>query len=105
MKKTDFIINGQSVSYQIAEDGYDIFLGENKWIAQHEPYIPYADLGYEGSCLRQLEEITATSKEYEDTPDYETRLSALEEENAMLSATLDDILTNVIPAVTGESEV
>ena len=54
--------------------------------------------------MKQIEELcTPVTPEPTDT---EKRLSALEEENEMLSATLDDILTNVIPAMAAnESEV
>lgn len=106
MKNTDYIINEKTVSYDISEDGYDIYLGSQKWITQHEPYIPYPNLSYEESCLKQIEEICNPAEPQED--ETQQRLSALEEENAELSATLDDILTNVIPAMmagtTEESE-
>lgn len=105
MITTNYVINGQGVSYEIFENGYNIHLGEKLWITQQEPYIPYSSLGYEGSCLKQIEELTNQPDTEEVSSDYEIRLSALEEENAMLYATLDDILTNIIPAVTGESEV
>lgn len=105
MKKTDYTFNGSTVGYEVADDGYDIYLGDKKWITQHEPYIPYPSLGYEGSCLKQIEDLCAPRPDGIPEQTMEERLSALEEENAMLSATLDDILTNVIPMMTGESEV
>lgn len=107
MTKTEYIINGQEVSYNVTEDGYDVYLGSKPWISQHEPHIPYSELGYEEGCLKQIEQLVTSQTEPEEEAgsDYESRLSALEEENAMLYATIDDILMNVIPSMTGESEV
>lgn len=105
MKQTEYKFNGQALSYEILEDGYNIYLDDSLWITQPEPHIPYPSLGYEGSCLKQIEELCAPRPEGVPEQTMEERLSALEEENAMLSTTLDDILTNVIPMMTGESEV
>lgn len=66
MNATDYTINGQSVSYSVEENGYTIYLGEKAWISQHEPYIPYPSLGYEQSCLKQIEEL-ATPIEVDNT--------------------------------------
>ena len=63
MKATDYIINGQTISYTVEENGYTIYLGEKAWISQHEPYIPYPELGYEKACLKQIEEIARASEE------------------------------------------
>lgn len=63
MKTTDYTINGQSVSYTVEEDGYTIYLGEKVWISQYEPYIPYPNLGYEQSCLKQIEELATLNEE------------------------------------------
>ena len=103
MKVTEFMKGGEKLGYTLSEDGYDIYFGDKLTLSQHEPYIPYPSLGYEGSCLKQIEEMCSEPEAAPDT--MEQRLSALEEENAMLSSTLDDILTNVIPTITGESEV
>lgn len=77
MKTTDYVINGQAVCYKVTGDGYDIYLGENKWISQHEPYIPYPQLGYEGSCLKQIEEICNPTPQEE--VNLEERISSLED--------------------------
>lgn len=63
MKTTDYKINGQSISYSVEENGYTIYLGEKAWISQHEPYIPYPELGYEQSCLKQIEELATANEE------------------------------------------
>ena len=47
------------LSYEITEDGYDIYLDGVKWICQHEPYIPDPTLTYEENALRQCEELDA----------------------------------------------
>lgn len=70
--------NGQIISYEITGDGYNIFLGSREipWISQHEPgCIPYAELGYEGACLKHIEEITAQAKL---TVELEPRVAELE---------------------------
>ncbi len=103
MKTTNYIIDEKTVSYDISEDGYDIYLGGQKWITQYEPYIPYPNLSYEESCLKQIEEICKVKEPQED--ETQQRLSALEAENTNLYATIDDILTNIIPAmVAGTTE-
>lgn len=63
MIKTDYDINGEKISYEISEDGYDIYLGDKIWVTQHEPYILYPSLGYEGSCLKQIEDICKPAEE------------------------------------------
>lgn len=57
IKETDYIIKEQKVSYEVSDDGYDIYLDGRPWMVQHEPYIPYPQLGYEGSCLKQIEDL------------------------------------------------
>lgn len=83
MVVTNYEREGQVIGYEIADDGYDIYLGENKWFTQHEPYIPYRQLGYEGSCLKQIEDLcntntTPTSSE-EQSNNIEERITALED--------------------------
>ena len=56
-------------------------------------------LSYEENCLAQIDEICNPPQPQED--ETQQRLSALEEENINLSTTLDDILTNIIPSITG----
>ena len=100
MKTTDYNIDNKVVSYEITEDGYDIYLGGEKWISQHGQYGKLVDSSksYEENCLAQIEEICNPPEPQED--ETQQRLSALEEENINLSTTLDDILTNIIPSIT-----
>ena len=95
MKETSYRIGQKTISYNILENGYDIYLNNTIWVTQHEPHIPYPEMSYENGCLKQIEEICNQIESQED--DTEQRLSLLEE-------TLDNILTNVIPVMT-ESEV
>ena len=62
MEKTDYTINSKSVSYSVEDNGYTIYLAEKPWISQHEPYIPHPELGYEQSCLKQIEELATPSE-------------------------------------------
>ena len=103
MKTTDFKFNEMAVAYEVLEYGYDVYLDNNIWISQHEPYIPYPNLSYEAGCLKQIEGICNVKEPQED--ETQQRLSALEAENTNLYATIDDILTNIIPAmVAGTTE-
>ena len=69
MKQTEYTINNKTVSYEIKDNGYEIYLNNQLWISQQEPYIPYPELGYEGSCLKQIEELS----------DIEERVTSLED--------------------------
>lgn len=61
MINTDKTIDGKTISYEIFDDGYDIYLDGSLWIAQHEPYGHPMDAtkSYEENCLLQIEELTA----------------------------------------------
>ena len=101
MKTTEYKIDNKSISYEVTEDGYDIYLGGEKWISQHEQLGKPVDKNksYEENCLAQIEEICNPPEPKED--EIQQRLSVLEEENINLSTTLDEILTNNIPSITG----
>lgn len=101
MKTTDYKYDNKPISYEVTEDGYDIYLGGEKWISQHEQLGKPVDKNksYEENCLAQIEEICNPPEPKED--EIQQRLSVLEEENINLSTTLDDILTNIIPSITG----
>lgn len=43
--------------YETTENGYYILKDGKRIIHQYEPYIPYPELGYEGSAKKQIEEI------------------------------------------------
>ena len=77
MITTDKTIDGKAVSYEIFDDGYDIYLDGSLWISQHEPYGHPMDASksYEENCLLQIEELTAPVE-----PDMtEQRFSELED--------------------------
>ena len=78
MKQTEYTINNKTVSYEIKENGYEIYLNNQLWISQQEPYIPYPELGYEGSCLKQIEELSNTTSS-EEQSDIEERVTSLED--------------------------
>ena len=101
MIKTDYKIDGKEISYEVTDDGYDIFLDYKPWISQREPFIPYPSLGNEGSCIKQIEQLAGIKSGSETT---EERLQVLENENKRLGNVLDDVLTNIIPTLVGESE-
>lgn len=97
----NYEIDGRKLTYKIYDDGYDICLDYKPWISQREPFIPYPSLGYEGSCIKQIEQLSGIKSGSETT---EERLQVLENENKRLGNVLDDVLTNIIPTLVGESE-
>lgn len=56
--QTNHKVNGQVISYEVVENGYNIYLGETLWITQPEPYIPNRELSYEENAIAQIEEIS-----------------------------------------------
>lgn len=76
MITTDFKYNNQTLSYEVVENGYKIYLGGKLWITQLEPYIPNPEISYEENALAQIEELT---KPAEEENDMNTRIASLEE--------------------------
>ena len=60
MTNTDKTFAEQAISYEIFEDGYEIYLDGVLWIKQRGQYGKPIDkeLSYEENCLAQIEEIT-----------------------------------------------
>ena len=50
-------IENKAVSYEVTENGYNIYLGDALWITQYEPYIPNKELSYEENAIAQINEI------------------------------------------------
>lgn len=48
------------LSYEVLENGYDIYLNGKKWMVQHEPNIPFPELSYEENAIKQCEELDET---------------------------------------------
>ena len=95
MKQTDYKFDGKVISYEILEDGYKIYLDGTEWIYQNEPLIPYPELGYEGSCLKQIAELCnpATPESGSTTP--EEKIAALEEQVNLLTSALMEMSVDV----------
>lgn len=93
---TEYYIDGKSLSYEVKENGYSIYLEGESWIEQLDenatPMEP--SKSYEENALLQIESLLKTSPSYTDS-----RIAQLEVENAELSATLDSILTEIIPSL------
>ena len=64
MINTDKTINEQAISYEIFEDGYEIYLDGTLWIKQRGEYSKPIDeaKSYEENCLAQIEEITTVTE-------------------------------------------
>lgn len=59
MIKTDYVFDNKSVSYEVLEDGYKIYLDGMDFIHQYEPYIPDKAKTYEENAIAQIEELVA----------------------------------------------
>ena len=59
IKETTYRFNNQVVSYEVLENGYNIYLGGKPWISQPEPYIPNPSISYEENAIAQIEELVA----------------------------------------------
>ncbi len=80
MINTDKKFYGESIAYEILEDGYMIYLDGKPWISQRGVYGKPIDKSksYEENCLLQIEEITRQPEP--STDDVETILTELESE-------------------------
>ena len=60
MINTDKTFDGQVVSYELFDDGYEIYLDGTLWIKQRGEYSKPIDKdkSFEENCLAQIEEIT-----------------------------------------------
>ena len=67
--------NDKKVGYSIGDNGYTIYLDENTWITQPDPYGKLYVTGgsYEENCLAHIEEICNPT---EPEPTTEERLRA-----------------------------
>ena len=65
MTNTDKTFAKQAISYEIFEDGYEIYLDGVLWIKQRGQYGKPIDkeLSYEENCLAQIEELTRPVEE------------------------------------------
>ena len=85
--------------YELFNDGYDIYKDNALLISQREPYGKPIDnqLTFEENCLMQLENIT-------DEEQISDEMS-LEDKVEMLTQTLQELLTTVIPSLTVNDKV
>ena len=45
------------LSYEVFEDGYEIFLHGDRWMVQHEPNIPNHEMTYEENAIWHCEQL------------------------------------------------
>lgn len=85
--------------YEVFNDGYDIYKDNALLISQREPYGKPIDnqLTFEENCLMQLENLT-------DEEQLSDEMS-LEDKVEMLTQTLQELLTTVIPSLTINDKV
>ena len=58
-------INGKAVTYEVIENGYNIYLGGRLWITQPAPYdkLYVPDGTYEENALAQIETLIPVKDE------------------------------------------
>ena len=91
MKTTDFTFNGQSISYDLKDNGYVILLDGKPWIEQLD--TPSGQFGkpmdknmsYEENCLAQIEELCAVREDASVGATDNSTLQAQVEYLAMMS--------------------
>lgn len=85
--------------YEVFNDGYDIYKDNALLISQREPYGKPIDnqLTFEENCLMQLENLTDEEQLSDEMP--------LEDKVEMLTQTLQELLTTVIPSLTINDKV
>ena len=85
--------------YELFNDGYDIYKDNVLLISQREPYGKPIDnqLTFEENCLMQLKNIT-------DEEQLSDEMS-LEDKVEMLTQTIQELLTTVIPSLTINDKV
>lgn len=94
MTKTEFKSEGKTVSYEILEDGYIIYLDGVACVHQYEPYIPYPDLSYEEGCLKQIRNLVFSQRQ-EETTDKEQQIEVLQEQVNMLTEAIMEMSADV----------
>lgn len=77
MITTEFKIANQTLSYEVVENGYKIYLGDKLWITQYEPYIPNPTMSYEENALAQIEALATSESENKSLQE---QVSALEQQ-------------------------
>ena len=85
--------------YEVFNDGYDIYKDNVLLISQREPYGKPIDnqLTFEENCLMQLENITNEEQISDEM--------SLEDKVEMLTQTIQELLTTVIPSLTINDKV
>lgn len=65
LKDSGKTLDGKKIEYEILANGYDIYLGGQKWITQHDQYsrVIIPDGSYEENALAQIDQITTPAPE------------------------------------------
>ena len=95
MTSTEYTIDGKTLSYEIFDNGYDIYVDGNLSYTQRKPYIPYPNLSYQENAIRQIMRIAGVE---EPSPE-PTQLDRIE---AAINQKNNDIAMAAIDAYTME---
>lgn len=88
MTSTEYTIDGKTLSYEIFDNGYDIFVDGNLSYTQRKPYIPYPNLSYQENAIRQIMRIAGVE---EPTPEPQpTQLDTIEENQLIIMEAMAD---------------
>ncbi len=65
MVNTNKYIDKKPISYEVSEDGYDIYLDGKLWITQHGQYgKPMSqEMSYEQNCLAHIDELVTPAEQ------------------------------------------
>ena len=94
MIKTDYVFDNKSVSYEVLEDGYKIYLDGMDFIHQYEPYIPDKTKTYEENAVAQIEELVAMAENAKN--------EQMEKEALMEQVKLQDEAINELASLVSE---
>ena len=95
MKETNYKIEGKSISYEVSNNGYSIYLDGVLWITQYDDYGKPMDFtkSYEENCIMQIEDMVSSFENTQNNHDDNSKMKAQIEYLAMMS---DVDLTEIV---------
>ena len=103
MIEANYVIDNKKVSYELFEDGYMIYLDDQAWIHQYEPFIPNPKMTYEENAVAQIMELVAM---HENAKNEQIEKEALLEQVKLQDEAINELASLVSELMmTKESEV
>ena len=97
MTTTEFKINDQVISYEVTEDSYYIYLGDNltrPWISQEPPYVYGPGATIEEKCLNHIRTL-ATPPTPEPCEELSVETQRIDSNYEILQAAVLDMYAQV----------